>query len=115
MAHGRSADAPLEATQAGGRLGRTDGGGAMTGRRAVGGGLAVGTLLGLVSLVPVAAQGATRATAGTRTPAAAPAAVRAGELPPDSGSLVLLLVAGGLGAMGLLSREPAPVRHAARR
>lgn len=86
----------------------------MTGRRAVGGVLAVVTLLGLVGLVPVPAQGATGATTGAQAPAA-PAAGSGSELPFDSGPLVLLLVAGGLGTMGLLSREAAPVGDAGRR
>ncbi len=88
----------------------------MTGRRAVGGVLATGVLLGLVGLVPVVAQGATRMTGEANAPAAAaPATGTGSELPFDSGPLVLLLVAGGLGTMGLLSREPTSVRRPASR
>ncbi|MHB8960976.1 MAG: hypothetical protein ACYDAN_15300 [Candidatus Limnocylindrales bacterium] len=87
----------------------------MTGRRALGGVLATGMLLGMVDLVPVVAEGATRATTDASVPAAAPAPGSSSELPFDSGPLVLLLVAGGLGTMGLLSREPAPLRRPASR
>lgn len=83
----------------------------MTTRRAVGGVLATGMLLGLVGIVPVVADAATRATPEAGVAKAAPAPGRTTELPFDSGPLVLLLVAGGMGTMGLLSREPASGRR----
>jgi hypothetical protein len=69
----------------------------------------MGTLLGLVGLVPVVAQGATRTTSDAGAPAAAPAPGSSSQLPFDSSPLILLLIAGGVGTMGLLSREPAPL------
>jgi hypothetical protein len=87
----------------------------MTRRRATGGVLAMGTLLGLLGLVPVVTAAATRTTTDSGAAPAAAAPVNPAELPFDSGPLVLLLVAGGVGTMGLLSREPAPVRRPAPR
>jgi hypothetical protein len=87
----------------------------MTTRRAVGGVLAMGTLLGLLGLVPVVTEAATRATTDTGAAPAAATPINPAELPIDSRPLVLLLVAGGVGTMGLLSREPAPVRRPAPR
>jgi hypothetical protein len=75
----------------------------------------MGTLLGLVGLVPVVADAATRATTDRGAPEAAAVPANTGELPFDSGPLILLLVAGGVGTMGLLSREPTPVGHSPRR
>lgn len=87
----------------------------MTARRAVGGVLATGTLLALLGLVPVVADAATRATTGGSADQSAPGARSTTPPPADSRPLVLLLVAGGMGTMGLLSREPEPGDRAARR
>ncbi len=87
----------------------------MTGRRAVGGVLAMGMLLGLVGLGPVVTDASSRSTSTAAATTAAPTPGTTNPAPFDSGPLVLLLVAAGLGTMGLLSREPAPDRRAARR
>ena len=75
----------------------------------------MGMLLGLVGIAPVMAAGSSR-TPADATPHATAAAPGSTTQPPfDSGPIVLLLVAVGVGAMGLLSREPEPTRHVVRR
>ena len=83
----------------------------------MGGVLAAGVLLALVSLVPVVeavtSAGAPAASvAGPASVAGAPSAmaVANAEMPVDSGPIMLLLVAAGIASMGLLSREAGPSR-----
>lgn len=84
-------------------------------RRIVGGLAAAGLLLGLVTVVPVVADAASGATQvdGAVDAVAAPSLTT--ETPFDPGPLILLLVSGGIGAMGMLSRPVEPVRDRARR
>jgi len=86
-------------------------------RRAIGGVLLTGILLGLVAVVPVTASardgagavGDAAVGAATLTPSTTP------EAPIDASPLVLLLVACGIGSMGVLVREPVPERRRTRR
>ena len=80
-------------------------------RRAVGGVLAIG-VLALLAIVPVAADAASAPGPDAVSSAPAAAALQPQPDPVDTGPLVLLLVAGGLGSMGILAREPegAPAR-----
>ena len=86
-------------------------------RRAIGGVLLAGILLGLVAIVPLTASardgagpaGDAVVAAATVTPPATP------EGPIDAGPLVLLLVACGIGSMGVLVREPVPEQRRTRR
>jgi hypothetical protein len=79
--------------------------------------LSVGILLGLIAFVPVMANAATRAGSGATATdvTAASTSIDTPETPFDTGPLILLLVAGGIGSMGALVREPVPERRRARR
>jgi hypothetical protein len=84
-------------------------------RRTISGLFAAAMLLGLVALVPMVADAGGGAAAGTGTPAVASPTLAATDVPLDPQPLVLLLVAGSIGAMGVLSREPVAERSRARR
>jgi hypothetical protein len=86
-------------------------------RRAVGRILSVAILLGLVAFAPLVANAATGALSGAASPdAVAPSTpIDTPETPFDARPLVLLLVAGGIGSMGALVREPVPERGRTRR
>ena len=84
-------------------------------RRAIGGVLAAGALVALVGVLPVVADAASGTVATTGVEDAATASLVTTDTPIDSGPLVLLLIAGGIGSMGLLSREPAPAGSRTRR
>lgn len=81
-------------------------------RRTAGKVLAASALLGLVALIPVGANAGSGSAAGADGDARAAAGVVGArpstDAPPESGPLLLLLVAGGIGTMGVLSRESRP-------
>jgi len=76
-----------------------------------------GILLGLIAFVPVVANAANAAVSSVATPAVTVASTSIGtpETPFDARPLVLLLVAGGIGSMGALVREPVPEGRRTRR
>lgn len=84
-------------------------------RRTIGGLFAAALLLGLVALVPMVADASSSASAGAGAPVDASPMLEAADAPLDPQPLVLLLVAASIGAMGVLSREPATQRSRARR
>jgi hypothetical protein len=78
-------------------------------RRSIGRILATAILLGLVGLVPVvadAASGGLVGEVGVAGAAGTAANPDTTEAPFDPGPLMPLLIAGGLGSMAVLSREP---------
>lgn len=93
----------------GSRVERDDG--AEMARRVVGAVLASGVALGVVGLLPMVANAVTAPAPDAGQPAAAASLPAPADIPFDSSSLVLLLVAGGIGTMGFLSREPLPERE----
>jgi hypothetical protein len=83
-------------------------------RRTMGGLLAAALLLGLLSVVPMVADASSAGRDGDASAAASPTLDASGA-PFDPQPLVLLLVAGLIGGMGVLAREPVPERSHSRR
>lgn len=77
-------------------------------RRTAGGILVTGAVLGLLALLPVAADAGAARPPGAVVAETPSSRTAVPATPADSGPLVLLLVSVGLGTMGVLSREPRP-------